>query len=318
MPGKNIQQEVFTLFTQQSREWPLLAENMEGLKSVKIRRFKFDGFSMNAQFNPKRIVSSAARVDPLTIRNRPCFLCRENRPPEQKGVDMGNGYSVLCNPYPIFHRHFTIVRESHVLQRIRGEFGNFLAISESLPDLAVFYNGPRCGASAPDHMHFQAGNKGLMPVEEETKHLLETFGAMLLSGGNTKVWAVDDHLRRFLYIESGSAGELEAIFDFVYEIADSFSADDEPMMNLLSYYSGGWKLYIFLRAKHRPRQYFLEGEDQILLSPASVDYGGTLIFPLEKDFNRVEKEDILDMLSQVSISEKDFDTVTDSLRNYKI
>jgi len=312
-----IQQEVFSLLSDQAEEWPLLTENLEGLKNVRIRQFVFDGFTFKAQFNPKRILSSAARVDPASIMKRACFLCPENRPDVQRGVDMGNGYSVLCNPYPIFREHFTIVKEAHVLQRIQGEFRTLLDISQSLPELAVFYNGPRCGASAPDHMHFQAGNKGLMPLEEETDHLLNVYGTKVFTGGTMKVSAVDDHLRRFIYIECESADELVSFFDFVYDIVYAYSEDDEPMLNMLSYYSDGWKLYIFLRSKHRPAQYYLQGEDQILLSPATVDFGGTLIFPLEKDFEKVTKEDIRDMLSQVSFSEKDFQAVIENLKKYK-
>jgi len=172
----NLQQQASALFEDQKQTWPLLGENWKGLAFANLRVVEFPGFTIRVQFNPKRITSSAARVDRDSIARRKCFLCPENRPPEERHVPFGSGYEILCNPFPIFNEHFTIARREHTPQVIDTEFGNLLYLSRELPELVVFYNAPNCGASAPDHMHFQAGNRGFMPIEEEIGTLKERYG----------------------------------------------------------------------------------------------------------------------------------------------
>lgn len=303
------------LLVQQTESWSLLKGNLQGLKHLKIKEFTYNGFELKVQFNPKRITSSGAKVDKASIEQRACFLCEENRPAEQKEVAFENDYQILCNPFPIFAKHFTIVKKSHNLQLISGEFDRFLALSKALPDLAIFYNGPKCGASAPDHMHFQAGNKGLMPIEKDISLLKKDFGTVLKDEDGLLVTGIDDGIRRFISIESKDEHIIQETFEAIYNYAFDFTKEPEPMMNMLAYYEEGWKVYIFLRGKHRPDQYFLEDEGNILFSPASVDMGGTLILPLEKDFEKIRIEDIVDMMQQVAISEKLFLKMTAHLKD---
>ena len=301
-----IQERADTLFEEQLSSWPLLGDNWEKLGEAQIKQFDFDGFSIRVQCNPKRIISSAAKVDRASIEKRPCFLCTEHRPPEEKNLWFGEQYEILCNPFPIFREHFTIASADHVPQVIEPEFGQFLDLSRALPDMALFYNAPNCGASAPDHMHFQAGNRGFMPIEKELRTLKKNYGKVLYEDPGLVVSAVADGLRRFYVMESASKERLEQVASVAFFMIRKLQNGAEPMINMLSYYDEGWTVLLFPRDKHRPWQYFEEGEENILLSPASVDMGGALITPLEKDFLKITREDILDIFSQITFSAEHF------------
>jgi hypothetical protein len=279
------------------------------LSGVRMKGFDFDGFSIHVQCNPKRMVSSAAKVDKVSIEKRACFLCTENRPPEEKNLWFGDEYEILCNPFPIFREHFTIAKAAHTPQVIESEFGAFLELSRALPDLALFYNAPNCGASAPDHMHFQAGNRGFMPIEKELESLKQLYGECLVEKGEARMTAVNDGLRRFYVMESNSKEALENLGALCFPFIRGLRQGEEPMINMLSYYHEAWQVLLFPRQKHRPWQYFEEGEQNILLSPASVDMGGCLIMPLEKDFEKIAREDIVDIFSQVSFAPADFEAM---------
>jgi len=310
----SIQQEAKALFKDQLSSWPMLGANWEKLGQAKVKTFDFDGFSIRVQCNPKRIVSSAAKVDKQSIEQRACFLCEEHRPPEEKNLWFGEQYEILCNPFPIFREHFTIASAEHTPQVIEAEFASFLDLSRALPDLALFYNAPNCGASAPDHMHFQAGNRGFMPIEEEIDSLKINFGEVLLKSGEIELTAVADGLRRFYVLESDSKEKLEDLAALSFQIIREIQNGEEPMINMLSYYKEGWQVLLFPRDKHRPWQYFEEGEKNILLSPASVDMGGALITPLEKDFQKIGREDIEDIFSQLTFSAANFDRMNEYLK----
>ncbi len=310
-----LQERADALFEDQLSSWPLLGANWEKLDGAQLKQFDFDGFTINVQCNPKRITSSAARVDKASIEKRACFLCEENRPPEEKNVWFREEYEILCNPFPIFREHFTIAKADHTPQVIESEFGAFLELSRALSDLAMFYNAPNCGASAPDHMHFQAGNRGFMPIEKEIGTLKQKYGELLLDSGSTRVTAVNDGLRRFYVLESASKEPLEEFGAEAFRFLRELQQGEEPMINMLSYYDNGWQVLLFPRNKHRPWQYFEEGEKNILLSPASVDMGGTLITPLEKDFNKITREDVDDIFSQISFSPGNFDRMNRHIKS---
>jgi hypothetical protein len=310
----NYQEKADALMVDQKVSWPLLGANWDKLSQAQVKRFEFDGFTIRVQCNPKRIVSSAAKVDKVSIENRACFLCAEHRPPEEKNVGFGEDYEILCNPFPIFRKHFTIAKAAHTPQVIEPEFSRFLDLSRALPDLALFYNAPNCGASAPDHMHFQAGNRGFMPLEDEKEVLIQKYGIVLFHSTDLYVTAVEDGLRRFLLLESDQKEPLEMCSSHVFRFVRDLQRGEEPMINMLAYYSDRWQVFVFPRNKHRPWQYFEEGEKNILLSPASVDMGGTLITPLEKDFHKITREDIIDIFSQVSFSDAHFRALTTHLK----
>lgn len=308
-----ISTDIKQLLKDQKTEWELAGKNFAGLEKVQVREFDYEGFKIKVQFNPGRIVSSAAKVDKKSIEARPCFLCEANRPKEQRGVTFGN-YSVLINPFPIFPEHFTVPSFAHVPQRIKGNFNSMLDLAKAMEGFTLFYNGPRCGASAPDHFHFQAGNSGFMPIDDEIEILKKKYGEAFKKNG-VDFWAIKDGLRNFLVVESANREEFLAEFDQIYGVMDKLcSAEEEPMINILtSYVNESWRVLIFPRALHRPWQYTAKGEDNILLSPASVDMGGVLITPLEKDFNKISKNDIKDIFGQVLLSDEKFDEFINEL-----
>ena len=303
----SYQDKATKLYEDQLRDWSLFADNRTGLNNAKLKTFQFDGFDINIQFNPKRIISSAAKVDSKTIQERKCFLCSANRPEVQDEVMWGDNYEILVNPFPIFKQHFTISNVAHIDQQIETEFVNFISLSKDLPETVIFYNAPKCGASAPDHLHFQAGNLGFLPIEKDIESLVSIYGKKIAGYDNVEVTAIDDTLRRFIVLESDSTEKMNEVFQKIHAFSTELENGEAPMLNLLSYYiDGKHRVYVFIRGLHRPWQFFEEGEKNILLSPASVDMGGTMITPLEKDFEKITKEDIIDIFQQISVSKENF------------
>ncbi|MDX8340124.1 DUF4922 domain-containing protein [Draconibacterium sp. IB214405] len=309
----SISTEIKQLLTDQKNEWELAGKNFSGLENVQVREFQFDGFTVKVQFNPGRIVSSAAKVDKKSIEARPCFLCESNRPAEQRGVTFGD-YEVLVNPFPIFPEHYTIPAFAHTPQQIKGNFESMLDLAQAMEGFTLFYNGPKCGASAPDHFHFQAGNTGFMPLDTELETMTEKYAEQWFKD-DVNYYVIKDGIRNFFVLESADSKALGNAFDGIYSMLDVSSDDDEPMLNILTRYKdGGWRILVFPRALHRPSQYFAEGEENILISPASVDMGGVLITPREKDFLKISKTDIESIMRQVLLPEDQFDKLTRKLK----
>ena len=310
------------LLEQQQKNWNKLKEGYDSLKTVQIKSFEFDGFKMKVQFNPNRIISSSANIDDVTIKNRKCFLCIDNLPVGQRGFLYNNEYILLANPYPIFPEHFTIANVNHFPQRIDDIFYVILSLSQSMAGhFTVFYNGPKCGASAPDHLHFQAGNKYFMPIDEDYPQLKRQYGEILHEELGFTVTAVDDGLRKFIALESEMEETLIFAFNLFFETYSTLQKyEDEPMMNILaSYETGkGWLIIIFLREKHRPSCYYSEGDKNILISPAAVDLGGVCITPREIDFAKITKDQLQEILNEVSAGKEFFNSFKSALgENFK-
>jgi ATP adenylyltransferase/5',5'''-P-1,P-4-tetraphosphate phosphorylase II len=303
---KNISEQARKLIKDQQSEWELAGKNYAGLKSVRTKTLAFDGFDMLVQFNPERIISSAAKVDAKSIEARPCFLCRENLPKQQRGIQVLDKYLVLVNPFPIFPEHLTIPHLEHTDQAIEGKFADMLDISRMLEDFTVFYNGPKCGASAPDHFHFQAGIKRFMPIERDYRKGTFFHSAKIINEIEIIKWT--DYLRTLITFSGRDSDRLNMEFERLFSALKALNPNEsEPMLNILcSYYSGRWHVHIFPRKLHRPWQYFEEGEKQILLSPASVDMGGVLVTPREEDFNKLTMDDAHDIFNQVCLDEESF------------
>lgn len=301
--NNTIIQQVDNLITEQLNNWPLAKNNFTGLQKVVTREIDFNNkFKIKIQFNPERIRSSAAKVDAKSIQERKCFLCPAHLPEEQKGVEFLDKYLILVNPFPIFKRHLTIPLKEHTDQRIEPHFGEMMQLAKALPGFAVFYNGPLCGASAPDHFHFQAGNTGFMPIEEEIGALQKTI---LKQTVDNQMLAIDVYLRKAILINGNDSKIIEQWFKEILELLkDYIPSDPEPMLNILTQWTGAyWQVIIFPRKKHRPDQFFKEGNEQILLSPASVDFGGVLITPREEDFNKLDEKLIRDIFHQVTMDD---------------
>lgn len=303
------------LFEQQISTWPLASENYRALNSVQVKHFDFDGYTIDAQFNPGRIISSSAKVDSKSIQSRPCFLCAQNLPAEQKAVKLINNYILLVNPFPIFTKHFTIPSLHHIPQSILTEIENMLLISELLgKDYTVFYNGPRCGASAPDHLHFQAGNFGFMRIDNEFHRISTKYAQSINTNKELTTRAIFGYHRNFLSIETSNKELLVKEFNSIYNALSGDEHELEPMLNIICTFNESWRLLIFPRSKHRPTYFFEEGEKKILISPAAVDLGGVSIFPREEDFKIISKELLIDIFEQVTLSDTEFKKLIEKIK----
>lgn len=312
--ARSLSELSLRLLEEQKGSWPELAEGYASLDLVRVREIRCAGFTVSLQFNPKRITSTAAAVDARSVQERPCFLCEQNLPPPQKGVLYRGGFLILCNPAPIFRQHFTISSVRHVRQALEPFLNSFLDLARDLSSkFTVFYNGPRCGASAPDHMHFQASPVGVIPVESDALDRWRRVFRKKLDGAS--FWTLKEYGRSVLIIESsdkeGLSGLLRAL---VGQLRRLKGEAEEPMMNILcSYDDLGWRLICFPRRKHRPDVFFREGDERVLVSPAAVDLGGLIITPVERDFERVGAAMVEDIFQEVSLPTEHLDAVIDAL-----
>ena len=304
------------LLIQQKLTWEMLRTNYAGLEHVRLRSIDFDGFDLTLQFNPRRLTSSAAKVDEKSIRERECFLCPAHLPAHQRALPFDESYLVLCNPFPIFPEHFTISQRQHVPQLIDGEFQTLLNLSRAMGSrYTVFYNGPKCGASAPDHLHFQAGTKDWMPLEREFDVVTARWGRTLLNRPDLTATVAFAPLQNFVSLESNDPELLESAFDAFYQ-AYQQQADvaEEPLLNILSSYEdGSWLLILFPRAKHRPEAFFAEGDKRVLFSPASVDLGGLCVLPVERDFDNLGAQQLRELFQEVCLTEDAFKRLADAV-----
>ena len=302
-----MNQTIHNLITEQLSSWETARNNYDALSTVKVKELNVNGVLYKVQFNPARIVSSGAKVDAKTIKERKCFLCPANLPAVQKGVPFKEHYNILVNPFPIFPRHLTVPELAHVDQRIAIRMEDMLDLAQALTDYVIFYNGPKCGASAPDHAHFQAGNKGFLPIEKDWRNQID---GKVADYEQATLWYMNDAPRATLVIESASKENAVHLFDIIYRSLIVKPEEEEPMMNVLALYEDEkWVVFVFPREKHRPACYTAEGEANLLSSPASVDLGGVFITPVEKDFLKITAEDIAQILSEVCVSASDFEDI---------
>jgi len=301
---RNLNLKVQSLFQQQISEWDLARKNYASLKNVQIKAFSFGDFEIKVQFNPARIVSSGAKVDEKTIKERECFLCLKNLPPQQKSVDTGD-FTILVNPYPIFPEHFTIPRKEHIPQQIKPFFPDMLELAKSLDEFIVFYNGPKCGASAPDHMHFQAGTKNFLPLVNDYRRLKAAHAEILEKENHYSLSFFKNYLRTVYCMESDDSQVLSFQFNRLYEDFQkkmNCQANEEPMMNVVCLFENQkWTVFVFPRKAFRPWQYSADESRQLMVSPATVEMSGIFITPVEEHFRRITREDVVDILEQVSM-----------------
>jgi hypothetical protein len=313
-PGNNQEQlaKLCTNFlADQKRTWSGLAAAHQELANAQTRLMSCGGYDVSVQFNPARIVSSGAAVDRESIQNRPCFLCSDNLPPGQKAILYQDEYLVLCNPAPIFTEHFTIVHRQHQPQAIAQAANMFLDMTKDMsPYFALLYNGPACGASAPDHLHFQA-------VPADTLPLLQAFAGhfRVIRDADIKIYQAKNIDRAALVLEGRDKNLLLAQFSRLLNVMQKInSANDEPKINLLcAYVDGVWRLMIFLRTKLRPDAFYQEGEQRVLISLGTIDMAGVIITPLKLDFDRLDCGKISDIYREVSLTEEMMNKIINEL-----
>jgi ATP adenylyltransferase/5',5'''-P-1,P-4-tetraphosphate phosphorylase II len=308
--ASSLTEQSLRLLHQQQQTWPQLIDGYAAFANVMQKHIDCNGFSVTLQCNPKRIVSSGAKIDAKTISERKCFLSIENLPPEQRGILYRNHFLVLCNPAPIVDQHFTISHVDHVPQAVEAYLGTLLLLAQDFsPSFTVFYNGPRCGASAPDHMHFQAGPAGLIPVEADVVKPERRSLARIIDG--VEVLTLKNFGRQVIVLESRNAASLEAVFHrLMSSMREEEKTMEEPKVNIICTHAAGlWRLIVFPRAKHRPDVYFKEGDEQIMISPASIDIGGLPVTPKERDFERVDAAMIEHIYAEVSLTRPEVERI---------
>ena len=292
------------LITRQLRDWDVAGANYEALAGAVTRPLLLGEASITLQFNPERRRSSAARLDQRSLARRECFLCSGHQPPKQKAVLWGDRYKIQVNPYPIFKRHLTIADLRHVPQHLSGRLGDMLLLAKALPDFVIFYNGPQCGASAPDHAHFQAGAKGEMPLPDEIAHATTH---LLADGDEGFVGYVDTLGRSLFTIETSTQRAAERFALRLLDLLPVPQGADEPMVNVLCWWNTTdrlWHLVVFPRRKHRPACYG-EGEGRLLLSPGAVDMGGLWAVPERKDYDSLTAGQIQALYDELCMSRKE-------------
>ena len=291
----------------QIAEWPQAAGNFAALADVKVKDLDVDGMHIKVQFNPARMVSSAAKVDAASLKARKCFLCAANRPDVQRGISWNERYTILVNPFPIFPRHLTIPDDSHTDQLIEGRIADMMKLAAELDEYTVFYNGPRCGASAPDHMHFQAGNSDFLTIEENLE------GAelkVIAEEGDNTLALVDSMPMKVFVIDAVSPEEGQKLFNRLYAAIPVPEGEKEPMMNILCYATPkGVRLIVIPRKRHRPSFYGTEGDGCMLISPASVDMGGVFITPRPQDFDTIDAGTIRRIFDELCLSQDEIENI---------
>lgn len=302
---------VGALVEQQRNAWPLLREGYDALAQVEMKRVRVEESEVVIQHNPKRIRSTAAQVDRGSISERRCFLCAENLPPEEKGIAYGGDLIIFCNPFPILNRHLSIIHRHHVEQKIDGHVEAMLSLAADLgPDYFVLYNGPECGASAPDHFHLQACSRELLPIErdmqsgepEQTAHCSiceenarDTFELFTMASCGRSV----------IVFRGNSEKE---IAEWLYRVLGELSRDtgkSEPMVNIISTCDKGvWTVYLFPRTRHRPACFFAEGDERLLVSPGAIDMAGVVVVPQHDHFVKIDGERLTSIFAEVSYDEQ--------------
>jgi len=296
--------EIEALFANQIQTWPRLTRGIDGLKHAQTRAVRVDWFDVYLRHIPHRVASTTAAVDAQSIASRPCFLCAGNLDPEERGVAFNGDYTIYCNPFPIVERHLTIVHRNHGVQRIEGEFGTMLDIAKTLSEYFVIYNGPECGASAPDHMHFQAGSRVLFPIEKDLRR----------GGGPPDAVPIRNYARRvFLFRESDRSRLVSTVYHAIDLLSQVTGKQPEPLINIAVFYDekpNTWTVYLFPRGKHRPNVYHT---GELTVSPASIDLCGIFVAPFEKDFVRITGKDVAEIFREVTLPENLFEEVAAKL-----
>ena len=274
------------LLDSQISEWPLLARGVEGLRSSLTRKERVAGRDLYVRHIPHRIVSTTAAVDAASIAKRPCFLCSSNLPKEEHGIPFNAEFAIYCNPFPILERHLTIVRMDHRRQQIAGSFHSMLELAESLPDSFVIYNGPKCGASAPDHMHFQSCSRELFPIGNDAAGIEGLY--------------IPDYARQVFLLRSRDAAALaERVYALLQILSEVTGSTEEPLVNIAACFENGqWTTFVFPRGKHRPRVY---ETGEFTVSPATIDLCGVLVVPVKDDFSRIHGDVIERIFEEVSL-----------------
>jgi SpoIID/LytB domain protein len=309
---------ILRFFLRQLQTWSDVRKRYRDLQHVETRELVTDSITLQAQWNPARIGSTGAKIDAKSISERPCFLCAKNRPQEQMHRVIDGKYELLVNPFPILPVHFTLPTLKHQPQRILPMYGEMLRLAERNTDVTILYNGPHCGASAPDHAHLQSVGTGYLPLQQAWQRLSRNLTEVIKDEEDNGIWQVADYPAAAFVIRSYNTGIGERLFRRLYDALPLAEDGTEPMMNIIMWQSDNAVLSVILpRRKHRPDCYTATGEAQYIISPGAVDMGGLIITPREQDFRRVTPELILDIYRELSLTPDQMQQVVERVKSQK-
>lgn len=301
--------------------WPLACANFRALKNVKTKTLNIRGLEVVVQHNPARMISSAAKLDKASVAKRPCFFC--NRFPEQTFIRFegrkGKKYDILLNPYPIFPDHLVIAMTRHCDQSIWKRYIDILDLSKKYQDYTFFYNGPHSGASAPDHHHFQAAPASLMPLEKDVRRMLSLMGkpsgksrtvsepvpelSYIASVQDASLYHYNKFVNGVFVLRAATSKSAAKLFYRLLDCADIPEGENEPLINLISWYADGeFCSIVVFRTAHRSHHYFSTGEDHLTMSPGCADMGGYFIAPVPEDFEKLDAPLLTQVLDEVTVS----------------
>lgn len=292
----------------QLSQWPLACGNFRALKDVSVREVEIGGLTVKLQFNPARIVSSAAKTSKEELAKRRCFLCRENRPAEQIMLRFegrkGKKYDILVNPYPIFPDHLVIAKSKHTDQSIWHRYIDMLDLAKKYSGYTFFYNGPKCGASAPDHHHFQGAPKGLMPLENDMNASVDNSEILeyITSVQDASLYHYKKFTSGVFFLRAETSKSAAKLFYRLLDCADILEGDIEPRINLFSWWQDGeYRSIVVFRRSHRSHHYFSEGPDHLTMSPGCADMGGVFIVPVPEEYEKMTPELLAELVEEVSV-----------------
>lgn len=299
-------------FNRQLEMWEDARHRFRDLKHVEVHQLSDQ---LKVQFNPARIVSTGAKIDKHTLGERPCFLCERNRPKEQMTKQIDDHFQLLVNPFPILPVHFTIPATKHQPQSIYRHYGEMHRLLSLHSELMVFYNGPKCGASAPDHLHFQAGTSGVLPLQTNWQRLSRNLTDVISLTDEEKISVLRDFLVPAFVIISKSEDSDEELFHRLYRSMPMRGDESEPMMNIIAWRKGDEFISVVIpREKHRPDTYFAEGEAQMMVSPGALDMAGLIITPREEDFSKINLDKATALLRECGISAEKMEAIVSNLK----
>ena len=305
---RHTDDELRKFVSDQLSRWEFARDNYRALKKVDVREMEYNGLRVAVQYNPSRAISSKAKTDNDSLNARPCFLCRSNRPAEQLFLDFegtkGKKYHILTNPYPVFQNHLIIAADSHIPQSIWHRYVDMLILAKRYRQFTWIYNGPECGASAPDHLHFQAFPSGILPLENDIrKH----------SSLEYVTCVQDASLYRYgkfangIFVIDGITSK--SVAKMLYRLLDCVpveEGDGEPRFNLFTFYADGHYISIVvLRTCHRSSHYSSpDPASHLSMSPGCVDVGGVFITVEREDYEKLSPELLAGMMEQVTVSKE--------------
>lgn len=302
-------------FNRQMEKWADARHRFRDLKHVETHQLSDQ---LKVQWNPARIVSTGAKIDKKTLGDRLCFLCDKNRPKEQISKQIDERFLLLVNPFPILPVHFTIPARKHQPQSIYKNYGEMHRFLSLHSELMVFYNGPKCGASAPDHLHFQAGTSGILPLQANWQRLSRNLTDIISLNDDEKIALIHDFVVPAFVIISKSEDSDEALFHRLYKSMPVRGDETEPMMNIIAWRKGDEYISVVIpREKHRPEAYFAEGDAQMMVSPGALDMSGLIITPREEDFRKLTEESASAILQECGVSTDKMNSIVTKLKASK-